>query len=108
MTLYPDAASEGLMPSPPVRTGTYPEPLTPMSLRALHGAVPIAAPLPGDTPATFVTADDSSLPGLRSLGETLRDQRGWTFATLPGGHDLPRDSPEALAALLLGIPGATD
>jgi pimeloyl-ACP methyl ester carboxylesterase len=105
VTLYPDAADAGMMPPPPVRTGTYPEPLAPMSLRALYGAVPLAAPLP---PGTFVVGESSSLPGLRTLGEALRDERGWTLRTLPGGHDLPLDSPEALAALLLEVAAGTD
>jgi pimeloyl-ACP methyl ester carboxylesterase len=108
VTLYPDAASAGLMPPPPVRQGRIPRPLTPMSLRALYGAVPIGAALPGDTPATFVVAESSSLPGLRSLGEALRDDHGWALETLPGGHDLPLENPEALADLLLRIADRTD
>ncbi len=108
VTMYPDAADAGLMPPPPVRRGRYPGPLVPMSLRALYGAVPTAGPLPGDTPATFVYAEASSLPGLRALGEALRDRRGWALESLPGGHDLPLESPEALAGRLLAIAGRTD
>ncbi len=108
VTMYPDAADQGLMPPPPVRAGRYPEPLTPMSLRALYGPVPTAAALPGDTPATLVTARSSSLPGLRALGEALRDDHGWTLEALPGGHDVPLENPEALAALLLSIADRTE
>lgn len=104
--MYPDVADAGMLPPPPTRTGAYDHPLTPMSLRALYGPVPLSAPLP-DTPATFVAAEGSSLPGLLRLGEALRDRRGWALETVPGGHDVPLEAPEALAAILLRIAEAT-
>ena len=105
--MYPDVADSGLMPPPVVRTGTYDHPLTAMSLRALYGPVPVeGGPLP-PTPGTFIAAEDSSLPVLRQMGEALQAQRGWNLVTLPGGHDLPMDSPEALAETLLGIADRT-
>ncbi len=107
VTMYPDAADAGLLSPPPVRTGTYDHPLTPMSLKALYGAVPLSAPLP-DTPGTFVTGDASSLPGFRDLARLLHDRRGWEDVTLPGGHDLPMEAPEALAQVLLRVAEATD
>jgi alpha-beta hydrolase superfamily lysophospholipase len=107
VTMYPEAADAGMLPPPVVRTGTYDHELTPMSLKALYGPVPLSAPLP-DTPGTFVHAEDSSLPGLKALGEALAQRRGWTLVALPGGHDLPTDSPEALADLLLQIAEATE
>jgi hypothetical protein len=42
------------------------------------------------------------------LGEALRDRRGWTLESIPGGHDVPTENPEALAALLLRIADGTD
>jgi pimeloyl-ACP methyl ester carboxylesterase len=108
VTMYPDAASAGLLSPPPVRTGTYPQPLTPMSIKALYGPVPIeGGPLP-PIPGTFVAAEDSSLPVLRRLGEEMEERRNWTLRSVPGGHDVPFDAPEALAAVLLEIAQATE
>lgn len=106
VTLYPDAASTGLMQPPPVRTGTYPQPLTPMSIRTIFGAVPTTPPLP-PVPGTYVIGETSSLPGLRAVGEELERTRGWDLVTLPGGHDLLKDDPDGLAALLLRIAADT-
>lgn len=100
VTLFPDAASSGMLPPPP-RAGGPDDRLAPMPLRALYAPVTIAQPLP-DTPRTFVTAEDSDLPALRTLGEALRDRRGWDLASVPGGHDVPREAPSELAAILLG------
>jgi pimeloyl-ACP methyl ester carboxylesterase len=97
VTLYPDAASAGLLSPPP---GADPR-AAPMALRALYAPVTVAAPLP-DVPRAFVVAEASSLPALHHLGESLRDRRGWDLRTVPGGHDVPREAPEALAAILLG------
>jgi pimeloyl-ACP methyl ester carboxylesterase len=105
--MYPDVADSGLMPPPPVRAGTYDHPLTAMSLKALYGPVPFRnGPLP-TTPGTFIYGETSSLPGLRRLGEALRDRLGWDLVALPGGHDLPMESPEALAQVLLEVADGT-
>ena len=108
VTMYPDAASAGLLSPPPVRAGAYPHPLTPMSIKALYGPVPVEGGPPPPTPGTFVVAEESSLPVLRRLGEVMAERRGWTLRSVPGGHDVPFDAPEALAALLLEIARATD
>lgn len=100
VTLYPEAADSGMMPPPPVRTGTYPEELTPMSLRALYGEVPVEGRLPA---GVMVVGEDSSLPGLRALGEALAERDGWELRVLPGGHDLPMLEPEAVAGVLLEV-----
>lgn len=106
--MYPDIADTGMMPPPPTAREEPGRPLTPMPLKALYGAIPIAAPLPGETPATYVFAEDSSLPALRQLGEALAERRGWTLRSVPGGHDVPTGAPEALAAILLEVAAATD
>lgn len=106
VTFYPDATDAGLLPPPPGLREEPGRPLAPMSLRALYGAVPTEPPLP-PTPGTFVHAADSSLPVLRDLGERLRDERGWDLREVPGGHDVPREAPDALAAILLGIADGT-
>lgn len=105
VTLYPEAADSGMMPPPPVRTGTYPRELTPMSLKALYWEVPVEGVLPA---GVMVVGEDSSLPGLRALGERLRDERGWELVLVPGGHDLPMEAPEAVAGVLLEVAEATE
>ena len=107
VTMYPDAADAGLLSPPPVRAGTYDHPLTPMSLKALYGAVPLSAPLP-PTPGTFVYGAGSDLAGFRELGEALRDRKGWDLREVPGGHDVPLEQPEALAEILLEVAERTD
>lgn len=107
VTMYPEVADSGMMPPPPTAREEEGRPLAPMSLRALYGAVPAAGdPLPA-TPCTFVAAAESSLPVLRRYGEALRDQRGCALRQVPGGHDVPTDAPEALAALLLAVAADT-
>jgi pimeloyl-ACP methyl ester carboxylesterase len=106
--MYPDLADSGMMPPPPTARAEPGRPLSPMPLKALYGAVPLAAPLPGDTPATYVYAEGSSLPALRQLGEALSERRGWALRPVPGGHDVPTEAPEALAAILLEVAAATD
>jgi pimeloyl-ACP methyl ester carboxylesterase len=107
VTLYPDTVDTGMMPAPPVRTGTYDHPLTPMSIKALYGAVPTEAPLP-PTPGTYVVGEGSDLPVMRQYGAEMQARRGWGLVTLPGGHDLPLGNPEGLASLLLDLAAATD
>lgn len=103
VTMFPDVADSGMVPPPPTARAEDGRPLAPMSLRALYGAVPAAgAPLP-PTPCTFVHAAQSSLPELRRYGEALREQRGCDLREVPGGHDVPTDAPEALAAILLEV-----
>ncbi len=103
VTMHPDVADRGLMPPPPTAREREGRPLAPMSLRALYGAVPAGGgPLP-PTPCTFVHAAQSSLPVLRRHGEALRDQRGCDLREVPGGHDVPIEAPEALAAILLEV-----
>ena len=107
VTTYPEAADSGMLSPPPTRAGTYAHELTPMSLKALYGAVPLSAPLP-PTPGTFVFATDSDIAGFRRLGEVLRDDKGWDLREVPGGHDIPLDQPEALAAILLEVADGTE
>ena len=105
VTLYPEAADSGMMPPPPVRTGTYPRELTPMSLRALYGEVPVEGRLPA---GVMVVGDASSLPGLRALGERLAERDGWEVVVLQGGHDLPMEAPDAVAEVLLEVAAGVD
>ena len=107
VTTFPEAADTGMLSPPPTRSGTYAHELTPMSLKALYGPVPLSAPLP-PIPGTFVVATGSDIPGFRRLGEVLRDQKGWTLQEVPGGHDIPLEQPEALAQVLLEIAHRTD
>ena len=107
VTTYPEAADSGMLSPPPTRAGAYDHDLTPMSLKALYGPVPLSAPLP-PIPGTFVVATDSAIPGFRRLGEVLRDDRGWDLHEVPGGHDIPLEQPEALAAILLEVADRTE
>ena len=105
VTMYPDVADAGMMDPPLMRTADLDpaRPLAPMSLKALYGPVTLSrGPLP-PTPGTFVYAEASSLPRLRQLGEAMRDRHGWDLRALPGGHNVPSEQPEALAAILLEI-----
>lgn len=100
VTFQPDDASRGMLPPPAVRGGPR-GPMFPMSLKSLYDPVPVTGgPFP---PGTFVYAADSALPGLRALGEALRDRDGWTLREVPGGHDVPGGEPDALAAILLDV-----
>ncbi len=105
--MYPDAADRGMLPPPPTAREEEGRPLAPMSLRALYGPVPLSAPLP-PTPGTYVYAEDSALPVLRRYGEAMAERRGWALRSVPGGHDVPAEAPEALAAILLAVAAATE
>jgi carboxypeptidase C (cathepsin A) len=38
----------------------------------------------------------------------MEERRNWTLRFVPGGHDVPFDAPEDLAAILLEIAQATE
>lgn len=105
VTFQPDLADTGLFPPPPGIEEVPGHPLSPMSLSALYGEVPLTGgPLPA-TPGTYIAGEGSSLPNLARYGAYLHDWRGWNFISIPGGHNLPETNPEGLAEVLLQIPG---
>lgn len=99
----PDVVASGMLPPPPTARDAAGRAFAPMSLRQLYGAVPATGEPLAATPCTYVLAEESELPILRRYGEALRDRRGCELIEVEGGHDVPAEQPEALAAILLDV-----
>jgi pimeloyl-ACP methyl ester carboxylesterase len=99
----PDIADTGMLPPSPTLRDEPGKPLAAQSLASLYGTVSLQnGPLP-PTPGTFVIGSRSRAPIFREYARRLAALRGWDVVELDAGHDVVKDAPQALIALLLSL-----
>lgn len=100
----PGILETGLLPPPATLDPAHRDAATAHPIATLYGAVPLAhGPLPA-VPSLYVLAEDSGISDFKQIAAILQTVPGWTIRTIPGGHDVARDAPAALAKLLLAWP----
>ncbi|HLU54427.1 MAG TPA: alpha/beta hydrolase [Pseudonocardia sp.] len=74
--------------------------LTPHPVRTYAEPFPLARPLGGGRPVTYVACTDPAYPAVHSAHAIAR-REGWAFRELASGHDAMVAAPEATAELLM-------